>query len=86
MKYVKSGNFTTQQFSLEETITEADDVLAITRDIIKNINSVSDDVKKELNLAINNLNQANDYLAHIRRKTGIVLKYVPLDVKEKEFL
>ena len=49
MKYVKSGTgiFTTEQFSIDETITEVDDVVAIAQNIIKNITDVSGDTKKE---------------------------------------
>lgn len=86
MKYVKSGGFTTQQFSIKETITELDDVIVIALDTLKNIDNVSGDIKKELDLAINNLNQATDYLGYIKRKTDITLKYVPNDIQEKEFL
>lgn len=86
MKYVKSGTFTTKQFSISETITEVDDVVTIAMDIIKKLNDVSPDVKKELNLALTNLGQVADYLGHIRCKTDIALKFVPTDVQEKEFL
>lgn len=86
MKYVKSGRFATEQFSLEETITETGDVIAIAKDIIKNITDVSANTKKELEQALNNLNQADGYLDHVRRKADIALKYVPVDVQEKEFL
>lgn len=88
MKYTKPGNetFTTKQMSIEETITEADDVIAIAQDIIKNITDVSVDTKKELDLALNNLNQATIYLEYLRRKTDIALKHVPVSVQEKEYL
>ena len=86
MKYVKSGNFTTEQFSIAETITETEDVILIAKDVIEKITNVSDDIKKELDLAINNLNQATGYLKHIKHKADIALDYVPTDVKEKEFL
>ena len=86
MKYVKSRIFTTQQFSIEETITEVDDVVSIAKDIIEKQTDVPDAVKKELVLAVKNLNQAADYLEYIRQKTDIALKYVPVDVREKEFL
>ena len=88
MKYDKSGTgvFTTQQFSIEETITETKDVVLIALHTLQNITVVSEDVKKELNLAISNLNQATDYLKYIKSKTDIALKYVPSDVQEKEFL
>jgi len=77
MKYVKSGIFTTQQFSIDETLTEIDDVVRIALDCIR---------KGDLNLAETNLKQVDDYLIHIRRKVEIALKYVPLDIQEKEFL
>jgi hypothetical protein len=88
MKYVKSGTrtFTTNQLSIEETITEVDDVIAIAQDIIKNITDVSGDTKKELDLVLNNLHQATGYLEHIRRKADVALKYVSDAVKEKEYL
>lgn len=86
MKYVMPGMFTTDQFSIEETITETEDVVQIAKDVIKKITDVSDDVKKELNLAIDNLDQATDYLRHVRRKTDIALNFVPQDVQEKHCL
>jgi len=88
MKYVKLGTgvFTTEQLSLEETITEADDVIAIAQNVIKNITDVSGNTKKELDLALNNLRQADGCLKHIRRKANIALKYVPKDIQEKECL
>lgn len=86
MKYVKSGTFTTKQFSIEETIVETEDVISIAKDIIKKITNMPSDVQKELNLAITNLDEATEYLGHIKRKTDIALKFVPQDVQEKEFL
>jgi len=86
MKYVKSGTFTTKQFSIEETIVETDDVISIAKDIIKKIPNMPSEVQKELNLAITNLDEATEYLGHIKRKTDIALKFVPQDVQEKEFL
>lgn len=86
MKYVKSGTFTTEQLSVSETITESKDTVMIAKKVIENINNVSDDVKKELNTAVSNLNQAIDYLEHIRTKSDIALTFVPSDVQEKEFL
>ena len=77
MKYVKSGTFTTKQFSIDETLTEIDDCVRIALNCIKN-----DDLK----LAQTNLKKLEDYLAHIRRKVKIALKYVPESVQEKEFL
>lgn len=86
MKYVKQGSFTTQQFSIDETVTETEDVINIAKNIIKNISDVSDDIKKEIRLAITNLNEAEEYLNHIRKKTDIALKFVPKETQEKEYL
>lgn len=87
MKYIKkSGPFTTAQLSISETVTEVRDVVAIATDIIKNIPDVSNDVKKSLDLAIRNLNQTTEYLDSIERKADIALRFVPADVREKEFL
>ena len=87
MKYVnKSGSFTTNQFSIAETVTETKDIVLISKDIIKNIDNVSDDVKKKLNLVIKNLDEATEYLSHIKHKIDIALKYVPTEVQDKECL
>jgi len=86
MKYVKREIFTTGQFSIAETIDETRDVITIAMDIIDNMPDVSDDVKKSLDLVINNLNQATDYLNHIQRKTDVALQFVPTEVQKKECL
>lgn len=86
MKYVKQGSFTTRQFSIDETVTEVEDVISIAKDIIKNISDISDDAKKELKLAITNLNEAEEYLDCIRKKTKIALKFVSKEIQEKEYL
>ena len=83
MKYVKQGNFTTEQQSIAETITETQDVILIAKDVLSKI---SGDFQKEIDLAMNNLDQATDYLKHIKHKTDIVLTFVPEDVQEKECL
>lgn len=77
MKYVKSGDFTTKQFSIDETLTEISDIVGIASNCIKN---------SDLKLAQTNLNQVEDYIKHIRSKVEIALKYVPVDIQEKEFL
>lgn len=81
MKYVKSGKFTTNELSILETIKELDDVIHIAKDIIK-----KNDNSKELDLALNNLDQAANYLEYLRKKTNIALGFVPKDVQEKEYL
>ena len=78
MKYVKNpGPFTTKQFSIDETIQEITDIVAIAQDCIKN---------GDLKLAQTNLAQAEHYIKHIRDKVEIALNYVPMDIQEKEFL
>ena len=77
MKHVKSGTFTTKQFSIDETLTEISDVVAIAQSCIKN---------GDLKLAETNLHQVEDYIKHIRAKVKISLKHVPADVAEREFL
>ncbi|MBO7656490.1 MAG: hypothetical protein J6S80_02050 [Alphaproteobacteria bacterium] len=77
MKYVKSGTFTTKQFSIDETLTEIDDVVGIVQSCIKN---------GDLKLAQKNLNQVADCVKHIRAKVKIAMKHVPADVMEREFL
>ena len=86
MKYTKPGIFTTDQLSIEETITETRDVIEIARDIIKNIPDVPNNIKKSLDLALENLNQATGYLDYVQRKTDVALRFVPLDIQEKEYL
>ncbi len=87
MKHIKqSGTFTSEQLSILETVSEVRDVIAIATDIIKNISGVSDDIKKNLDLALQNLNQTTEYLDSIERKADIALRFVPTDVQEKEFL
>ena len=87
MKYVQGGSFVDKQFSIDETITEISDVVAIAKNISKNLSdNVSDDVKKELNLIIVNLSEAESLLKHVEHKVKIALQYVPIDAQEKEFL
>lgn len=80
MKYVKSGQFSAKQFSMDETITELEDVITIATELIKN------KTLKDTDLAIKNLKQAEHYLSHLRRKTKIALKFVPKETQEKEWL
>lgn len=84
MKYVKSGNFTTKELSISETITEISDVINVAKDIIqKNQQNNNAD---ELNLALTNLNQAINYLKYVKEKTSTALNFVPKDIQEKEYL
>lgn len=86
MKYVKSGNFTTKQLSISETIIETSDVINIAKDIIQKLISEQNNKSQDLILVLNNLNQATSYLKFIEDKTSITLNFVPADIQEKEFL
>lgn len=86
MKYVKSGNFTTKQLSISETIIETSDVINIAKDIIQKLISEQNNKSQDLMLVLNNLNQATSYLKFIEDKTSITLNFVPADIQEKEFL
>lgn len=81
MEYAKLGTF--EQSSIEELIIETDDVIGIAKDVLSKI---SGDFQKEIDLAMNNLDQATNYLKHIKHKTDIALTFVPEDVQEKECL
>lgn len=86
MKYVKSGDFTTQQMGISETITETTDVICIANDIIKKIADSKNCDPDELKLASNNLTQAIHYLEYIKNKTNIALQFVPKNIQETEYL
>ena len=78
MKYTKGfGTFTTEQMSILETLQEIEDVVAIAKIEIP---------KGNTELAITNLNEAFDYIKHIRRKVEVALRHIPGSVQEKYFL
>ena len=78
MKYTKgSGPYTTEQESIEETLTEIDDVITIAR---------IETGKGNKDLAITNLDEALENLKIVRRKVEIALQHVPEDVQQKNFL
>jgi len=85
MKYVKDGTFTTQQMSIDETITELDDVIAITKNILSGLD-VPENVRREIGSALLNLTEAETYIPYIRKKVKIAMKCVPKDIQEQEFL
>ncbi|MBO7509120.1 MAG: hypothetical protein J6T57_02505 [Alphaproteobacteria bacterium] len=77
MKHVTSGIFTTAEESIQETLQEISDVIAIAKKGIQTQNSET---------AIKNLESAEQYIKHVVRKVNIALRYVPKSVQEKEFL
>lgn len=82
MQWVKEKReFTTSEFSIDETIQEAMDVIDIAK-------SLACDVKnspRAIDSIIPNLKEIEYYLRHICKKATIALKYVPADVQESEF-
>ena len=85
MKYVHQGPFSTQQMSIDETITELDDVIAIAVNILSSLD-VSENVGNEIKTALINLNEAKSYIPYIRQKVKISMKHVPADIQEQEYL
>ena len=78
MKYTKGfGTFTTEQMSILETLQEIEDVVTIAK---------IEAPKGNIKLAITNLDEASDYIEHVRRKVEIALLHVPKSVQEKYFL
>ncbi len=88
MKYTKGFEGSpVQEWNIEETITEIEDVVVIAKSVSENLSGdVSAQIKKELDLIIKNLSSAESYLPHLRRKTKIALRFVPKDIQEKEYL
>ena len=78
MKYTKGfGTFTTEQMSILETLQEIEDVVTIAK---------IEAPKGNVEFAITNLNEALDYIEHVRRKVEIALRHVPDTTQEKYFL
>ncbi|MDE6478240.1 MAG: hypothetical protein K2L94_03255 [Alphaproteobacteria bacterium] len=85
MKYVNQGQFSTQQMSIDETITELDDVIAIAMNILTTLD-VPENAAKEMGVALLNLKEARTYIPYIRKKVEIAIKSVPADIQEQEYL
>ena len=78
MKYTKGfGTFTAEQMSILETLQEIEDVVTIAK---------IEAPKGNVELAVTNLDEALDYIKHIRHKVEIALRHVPESVQEKYFL
>ena len=78
MKYTKGfGAFTTEQMSILETLQEIEDVVTIAK---------IEAPKGNVELAITNLDEALDYIEHVRKKVEIALRHVPDATQEKYFL
>ncbi len=79
MKYTNgAGTFTTSQMSIDETIQETIDVIDIAIAVLNN--------DADIPHALINLNAAQTYLEHIRKKSQIALAHVPTEIQNKEYL
>ncbi len=76
MKYTKGGTFTTQEMSMLETLQELEDVVQIAKTICLGENDA----------AYKNLDGAELYISHLRKKIKIALEHVPKNIQEQEFL
>lgn len=76
MKYSKGGTFTTQEMSMLETLQELEDVVQIAKTICLGENDA----------AYKNLDGAELYISHLRKKIKIALEHVPKNIQEQEFL
>ena len=87
MKYVPGGQFPSEHLSIQETLAEIADTVAIAKIAASSLcETKMPETKKELDLIIKNLAEAESYLPHIRHKVDVALEYVPDDVKKKHFL
>lgn len=77
---------TTKELSISQTIAEAQDVIAISKHTLNCMQNLSGEIKKEVEFAVNQLSQAENYLSHIKQKTDIALKFIPDDMKQKNHL
>ena len=76
MKYTKGVTFTTQEMSLLETLQELEDVVHIAKTICLGENDA----------AYKNLDGAELYISHLRKKIKIALEHVPENIQEQEYL
>ncbi len=84
MKYTNQGQFSTQQMSIDETITELDDVIGISVNILSTLDIPEH--AKEIGMILLNLKEAKSYIPYIRKKVEVSMKYVPADIQEQEYL
>lgn len=85
MKYTNQGQFSTQQMSIDETITELDDVIGISVNILSTLD-IPEHAAKEIGVILLNLKEAKSYIPYIRKKVEVSMKYIPADIQEQEYL
>ena len=76
MKYADNNTFTTQELSILETLQELEDVVHIAKTICLGENDV----------AYKNLDGAELYISHLRKKIKIALEHVPENIQKQEYL
>lgn len=62
---------TKNSFNTKELIVEIGDVIAIAKNIIKNLDDLSPGQQREINLAITNLDAAEHYLENLKSKNNL---------------
>lgn len=89
MTYVKEGTFTTQEMSMLETLQELEDVVHIAKTMCRSIYKdvgMPDSARGDAKYAHTNLDGAELYISHLRKKIKIALEHVPENIKKQEYL
>ena len=90
MKYVKDGvECETQELSMLETLRELADVVHIAKMMCRGIHKdggMPDSARGDAESAYKNLDDAEEYISFLRKKTQIALEHVPEDIQKQEYL
>ena len=89
MKYTNSEKFTTQELSILEILQELEDVVHIAKMMCRGIHKdggMPDSARGDAESAYKNLDEAERYIPHLRKKIKIVLEHVPNEIQEQEYL
>ena len=89
MKYTDNNTFTTKELSILETLQELEDVVHIAKMMCRGIHKdggMPDSARGDAESAYKNLDEAERYIPHLRKKIKIVLEHVPNEIQEQEYL
>ena len=86
MKYAPDGEFTTQQMSIHETLTQLGDCVHIARTLCDCLKQLPENIRSDVKYALALLDEAESYILYIEKKTKIALSYVPLETQTQEYL
>mgnify|MGYP003550354229 CR=1 FL=1 len=89
MKYTDNNTFTTQELSILETLQELEDVVHIAKMMCRGIHKdgdMPDFARGDAKYAYTNLDEAEDYITHLRKKIKIALEHVPENIQKQEYL